>query len=69
MLNASNSGEEVVDGMWGLKGGIATALWSTVAKHVQVERTCDEENGWLNVVMLTGRRKKVALMTACRMVD
>ena len=43
--NASDSGEEVIDGRYILKGGTATALWSNVAKHVEVEHTHEEANG------------------------
>ena len=69
MLNISDSGEEVIDGRWVLKGGIATALWSNIANHVEVEFMREEANVWWNAVMLTGRIKKVALITAHRMVD
>ena len=58
MLNASDSGEEVMDGRWFLREGTATALWINVAKHVEVESTCAEENGWQNAVMLTGGGKE-----------
>ena len=69
VLNVSDIGEKVIDGRWVLKGGTATALWSNVAKDVEVESMHEEENGWWNVVMLTGRRKKFALTTVHRMVD
>ena len=45
MLHASNSGEEVVDGRWVLKGGTATVLWNAIAKHVEVDCMHEEANG------------------------
>ena len=68
-LNASDSGEEVNDGRFFLKGGTATALCNNVSKCVEVECTHEQSNGSWNAVMLTGRINKVALITVHRMVD
>ena len=67
-LNASDSGEEVNDGRFFLKGGTATALCNNVSKCVEVECTHEQSNGSWNAVMLTGRINKVALITVHRMV-
>ena len=44
-LNTSDSGEEVEDRRWLLKGGTATALWNSIVIHVEVYCVHEQENG------------------------
>ena len=69
MLNTSDSREEVEDIRWFLKRGTETALWNSIENCVEVDCMHKQENRWQNAVILTGNRKRVALMTVCRTVD
>ena len=44
-LNSSDSGEEVENIIWFLKGGTATALWNIVANYDEVDGVYEQENG------------------------
>ena len=68
-INTSDSGEEIDDSVWFLKGGNVTALWSSIVNYVEVDCMCKQEHGWWNAVIMTGNRKRVALITVCTIVD
>ena len=67
VVGASGSGDEVEDIIWFLKGGAAISLWSR--NRVEVDCAREQENGWQNVVIVAGSRKRVASTTVRRVVD
>ena len=68
-MNASDSGEETENSSWFLKGRTITASWNSIVNYVEVESMHKQEHVWWNSVIMTGKRKKVALLTMCRRVD
>ena len=69
VVNDSNSGEEVEEVNYFLKGGTLTASRSRIVNYADVCCTHEQENGWWNAVMIKGNRKMTVLKNAHGIVD
>ena len=69
IINTSDSGKEVEDCSWFLKGRTVTSFWSSIVTYVEVDFMHKQEYGWWNAAIMTGNIKSVALITVHRIVD
>ena len=44
-------------------------MWNNVVNYAKVDQCVENENGWCNRVVLGGNGKRLAIITAYRIVD
>ena len=69
MLNTSDNKETLDDNTSFLKGGTMTEVWNDVMNRTNLEECTENKHEWWNIVMFESNRKRLSIITLCRIVD